>query len=123
MRSDLFSQDNLEVQAGQRFALQNGQMLRVSVGGGTEVLAVKGSMVAFQGQIRFDHESSGSMGKMLKKVLTAEDVPLMRVKGEGEVFFASEAGYVFLLDLDGDAISVNGRNLLAFDAAMQWDIN
>jgi uncharacterized protein (AIM24 family) len=123
MRSDLFSQDNLEVQAGQRFALQNSQMLRVSVGQGGDVLAVKGSMVAFQGQVRFDHEKAGSMGKLLKKVLTAEDVPLMRVSGQGEVFFASEAGYVFLLDLDGDGISVNGRNLLAFDAALEWDIN
>ena len=121
MRSDLFSQDNLEVQAGQRFALQNSQMLRVSLG--PDVLAVKGSMVAFQGQVRFEHEKAGSMGKLLKKVLTAEDVPLMRVSGRGEVFFASEAGYVFLVDLDGDGISVNGRNLLAFDAAMQWDIN
>ena len=121
MRSDLFSQDNLEVQAGQRFALQNSQMLRVSLG--PDVLAVKGSMVAFQGQVRFEHEKAGSMGKLLKKVLTAEDVPLMRVSGQGEVFFASEAGYVFLVDLDGDGISVNGRNLLAFDAAMQWDIN
>ena len=121
MRSDLFSQDNLEVQAEQRFALQNSQMLRVSLG--PDVLAVKGSMVAFQGQVRFDHEKAGSMGKLLKKVLTAEDVPLMRVSGQGEVFFASEAGYVFLVDLDGDGISVNGRNLLAFDAAMQWDIN
>lgn len=123
MRSDLFTQDNLEVQAGQRFALQNGQMLRVSVGGGADVLAVKGSMVAFQGQVKFDHEKTGSMGKLLKKVLTAEDLPLMRVSGQGEVFFASEAGYVFLLDLDGDGISVNGRNLLAFEAAMEWDIN
>lgn len=123
MRSDLFSQDNLEVQAGQRFALQNSQMLRVSVGDGAEVLAVKGSMVAFQGQVKFDHEKAGSMGKLLKKVLTAEDVPLMRVSGRGEVFFANEAGYVFLLDLDGDGLSVNGRNLLAFDATLGWDIN
>jgi uncharacterized protein (AIM24 family) len=47
----------------------------------------------------------------------------MRVSGQGEVFFANEAGYVFLLDLDGDGISVNGKNLLAFDATLQWDIN
>jgi uncharacterized protein (AIM24 family) len=121
MRSDLFSQGNLEVQGDHRFALQNSQMLRVSLG--PDVLAVKGAMVAYQGQIRFDHEKSGSMGKLIKKVLTSEDVPLMRVSGQGEVFFANEAGYVFLLDLDGDGVSVNGRNLLAFDAALQWDIN
>ena len=46
----------------------------------------------------------------------------MRVSGTGEVFFASEAGFVYLVDLTGDALSVNSRNLLAFDAAVGWDI-
>jgi len=122
MKSELFEQANLEVQSQQRFGLQNAQMLRVSLG--SDVLAVKGSMVAYQGQVRFDHEKAGSMGKLLKKVLTSEDMPLMRVSGQGEVFFANEGGFVYLVELDGaDGISVNGRNLLAFDAALQWDIN
>jgi uncharacterized protein (AIM24 family) len=121
MKSELFAQSNLEVEGQQRFALQNPQLLRVSLG--PDVLAVKGAMVAYQGQVAFDHEKSGSMGKLLKKVLTSEDMPLMRVGGQGEVFFANDAGYVYLLELDGDGISVNGRNLLAFDAAMSWDIN
>jgi uncharacterized protein (AIM24 family) len=121
MKSELFEQSNLEVEAPQRFGLQNSQMLRVALG--DDVLAVKGAMVAYQGQVRFDHEKAGSMGKLLKKVLTSEDMPLMRVSGQGEVFFANEGGYVYLVELDGDGISVNGRNLLAFDAALQWDIN
>jgi uncharacterized protein (AIM24 family) len=121
MKSELFGQSNLENQTEQRFALQNSQLLRVSLG--PDVLAVKGAMVAFQGQVRFDHEGAGSMGKLLKKVLTSEDVPLMRVSGQGEVFFANAAGYVYLLDLDGDGISVSGKNLLAFDASLSWDIN
>jgi len=120
MQSELFSQSNLEVE-GARFALQNAQLLRVALG--PDVLSVKGAMVAFQGQVRFDHERTGSVGKLLKKIVTSEDVPLMRVSGQGEVFFAHEAGYVYLVELAGDGISVNGRNLLAFDAALQWDIN
>ena len=71
MQSPLFEQSNLEVQATERFALQNPQMLRVHLGG--DVLAVKGAMVAFQGQIRFDHEKAGSVGKLFKKVVTGED--------------------------------------------------
>jgi uncharacterized protein (AIM24 family) len=121
MKSELFTQSNLEVTGDQRFALQNSQLLRVSLG--PDVLAVKGAMVAYQGQVAFSHEKSGSMGKLLKKVLTSEDMPLMRVSGQGEVFFANDAGYVYLLELDGDGISVNGRNLLAFDGALTWDIN
>ena len=122
MKSELFDRSNLEVTPDQRFALQNSQMLRVSLG--PDVLAVKGAMVAYQGQVAFHHEKAGGMGKLLKKVLTSEDMPLMRVSGQGEVFFANEGGFVYLVELDGaDGISVNGRNLLAFDASLTWDIN
>ncbi len=121
MQSELFDASNLENETGQRFVLQNSQLLRVALG--PDVLAIKGAMVAYQGQVEFIHEKAGSVAKLLKKVVTSEDMPLMRVRGQGEVFFASEAGYVYLLELGGDAISVNGRNLLAFDAALQWDIN
>ncbi len=120
MQSPLFEQANLEVQVEHRFALQNPQMLRVHLGG--DVLAVKGAMVAYQGSIRFDHEKTGSVSKMFKKAVTGEDVSLMRVSGEGEVFFASAAGFVFLVQLDGDGISFNARNLLAFDSTIEWDI-
>ena len=98
MKSELFDQTNLEVEGRQRFGLQNSQMLRVALG--DDVLAVKGAMVAFQGQVQFHHEKSGSMGRLLKKVLTSEDMPLMRVSGQGEVFFANEGGYVYLVELD-----------------------
>lgn len=121
MRSDLFDQANLEVQTGEGFVLQNSQMLRVSLG--PDVLATKGSMVAFQGQVRFDHEKAGGFAKLAKKVLTSEDVSLMRVSGQGEVFFSDQAGYVYLLTLENESISINSRNLMAFDAALTWDIN
>jgi uncharacterized protein (AIM24 family) len=91
MQSELFERSNLEVE-GRHFALQNSQLLRVALG--PDVLSVKGAMVAFQGQVRFDHEGSGSVSKLLKKMVTSEDMPLMRVSGLGEVFFAQEAGYV-----------------------------
>ena len=121
MRSDLFDQSHLEQQSQERFVLQNSQMLRVSLG--PDVLATKGSMVAFQGQVRFDHEKAGGFAKLAKKVLTSEDVSLMRVSGQGEVFFADQAGYVYLLHLENEGITINSRNLMAFDASLTWDIN
>jgi uncharacterized protein (AIM24 family) len=120
MQSSLFEQSNLEIAGQTRFALQNPQLLRVALG--EDVLAVKGAMVAFQGQVSFNHEGSGSVGKLLKKMLTNEDLPLMRVSGTGEVFFAVDAGFVHLVELGGDGLSVNSRNLIAFDAALGWDI-
>jgi uncharacterized protein (AIM24 family) len=122
MQSSLFDQSNLEIAGQNRFALQNPQLLRVALG--DDVLAVKGAMVAFQGRVSFNHEGAGSVGKLLKKMLTNEDLPLMRVAGEGEVFFAVDAGFVHLVELSGDGagLSVNSRNLIAFDAALNWDI-
>jgi len=121
MKSELFDQANLKVASSDRWVLQNEQMLRVGLG--PDVLAAKGAMVAYQGNVAFHHEKSGSMAKLAKKIVTSEDVSLMRVSGQGEVWFADAAGYVFTLELEGEGISLNVRNLLAFDADLTWDIN
>ncbi len=121
MRSDLFDTDHHERQTAERWVLQSKRMLRVSLGG--DVLASKGAMVAFQGRVEYQHESAGSLGKFVRKALTSEDNPLMRVSGEGEVFFAQDASEIFLIQLEGDGISINGRSLLAFDATMDHDVH
>lgn len=121
MRSQLFSQTHNETQSADRFVLQSKRMLKATLG--PDVLAAKGAMVAYQGQISFHHEGSGSLGKFMKRALTSEDTPLMRVSGQGEVFFAQTSDEIFLLQLEGDAISVNGRSLLVFDANLGWDVH
>ena len=120
MRSQLFDNAHAEVSSEQRWALQSQYMLKATLG--PDVLSAKGAMVAYQGQVQFQHESAGSLGRLVKKVLTSEDTPLMRVQGSGEVFFARQAEHVFLVQLEGDGISVDGKNLLAFDATVDWDI-
>lgn len=121
MKSSLFSEANKEREIGEGWVEQNSKMLKVRLG--PDVLAAKGSMVAYQGSVSFNHEGSGSVGKLLKKMMTNEGQPLMRCTGQGDVFFARNAEDVAVMLLEGDAISVNGRNLLAFDANLQWDIN
>ena len=95
IRSDLLSGDYAEVDANARVMLQNSRMLKVNLG--EPVLARQGSMVAFQGQVDFDHEGSGGVSKFLKKAATGEGVQLMRCSGQGEVFLASEADQVHIL--------------------------
>lgn len=46
----------------------------------------------------------------------------MKVSGTGEVFLADQAQDVHLLRLADDRITCNGRNVLAFDADIDWDI-
>lgn len=119
MKSTLFDY-TAEQTRGDRFALANPQLLRVLLG--ADVLATKGTMVAYQGNIAFDHESSGSIGRLVKKVATSEDLALMRVRGQGEVYLASGAGYVFFVELANESLSVGSNNLLAFDTSLDWAI-
>ncbi|MPZ61253.1 MAG: AIM24 family protein [Propionibacteriales bacterium] len=121
MRSELFAQEHHETTTTERFTLQNPWLLKVVLG--PDVLAAKGAMVAYQGQASFTHEGSGSLGKFMKRAMTSEDTPLMRVSGQGEVFFADSAYNVFVMRLENDAISINGRSLLAFDAHLHWDVH
>lgn len=118
MKSPLFG--NMDQQLPAHFALQNSKMLRVHVNG--EVLARQGAMVAYQGQIDFNYEGSGGVGKFLKKALTGEGAPLMRCAGQGTVFFANDADDIHLFYLENDALTVNGANLLAFDPGITWDV-
>ncbi|NKY38982.1 AIM24 family protein [Cellulomonas septica] len=111
---------SLEAATTDRFALQNDKMLRVHLDG--EVLARQGSMVAYQGEMSFAHQGSGGVQKFLKKAFTGEGVPLMKVTGRGDLFLADDASEVHVVTLEGDSITVSGRNVLAFDTSLQWDI-
>lgn len=119
MRSELFG-TNLESASGDRFTLQNSRMLRVALDG--EVMARQGGMIAYQGQVDFAYQGSGGMGKFLKKAFTGEGMPLMKVSGRGDVFFADDAMEIHLINLDNDSLTVNGSNVLAFDTSLAWDI-
>ena len=120
MRSPIFDQTHREQETNQRWTLQSNKMLRVVLG--PEVLAAQGAMVAYQGTMDFSYQGSKNLSGMLKKAVTGEGGNLMRVTGQGEVFFARAAQNVFLLQLEGDAITVNTRSLLAFDANLGYDI-
>ena len=110
-----------ETQSQGAFALQNSKLLKVSLNQVT-IEAKLGSMVAYQGDVSFEHAGSGGMGRMLKKAVTGEGQSLMKMSGTGEVFLADTAQDIHLLKLENDAITVNGANLLAFDSGINWDI-
>ena len=122
MRSELFSAENLEKESAQPgLRLQNSKMLKVELNG--EVMARTGAMVAYQGQVQFQALGSGGVGKWLKSKLTGEGVPLMKMTGRGDVFLADRAADIHLIDLEpGDALSINGANVLAFESTLQYDI-
>jgi uncharacterized protein (AIM24 family) len=110
-----------ETESQDAFALQNGKLLKVSLDQVT-IQAKLGSMVAYQGDVKFEHAGSGGMGRLLKKAVTGEGTRLMKMEGTGEVFLADQAQDIHLIKLEDDKITCNGANVLAFDAGIDWDI-
>jgi uncharacterized protein (AIM24 family) len=121
MQSDLFSPVHAEV-AGTGIQKQGSKMARVSMSGG-DLMARAGSMVAYQGDLRFEALGSGGIGNLIRQRLTGEGVPLMKVSGRGDLFLANAASDVHLIDLDGsDGLTINGANVLAFDSTLSYQI-
>ena len=110
-----------ETTSTESFTLQNSKLLKVRLESVT-IQAKLGSMVAYQGDVRFEHAGSGGLSRMIKKAVTSEGTDLMKISGSGEVFLAHLAQEIQLLQLEDEAITVNGPHVLAFDADIDWDI-
>lgn len=104
-----------------RFTLQNSSMLKVRLEG-DEIQAKLGSMIAYQGEIRFEYQSGG-LGRFFKKAVTGEGVKLMGASGTGDLFLAQEKRKIMILELDSDRMTVNGDNILALEPGIDWDIH
>jgi uncharacterized protein (AIM24 family) len=109
-----------EVETGEAFTLQNPRLLKVELSEAS-VFAASGAMVAYQGDVRFEHKGGG-FGRLLKKAATGESLRLMQASGSGELFLANQAMLVHVLRLNNDSLTVNGANILAFEAGIDWDV-
>ncbi len=110
-----------ENETGEQFTRQNSKLLKIELAEGG-VQTKRGSMVAYQGDVKFENKGSGGIGKMLKKAATGEGAEMMHATGTGELFVAEDAKDVHILHLENDTISVNGSNILAFNDSISWDI-
>jgi hypothetical protein len=72
-----------EIETGEPFTLQGPRLLKVELSE-TSVMARNGSMVAYQGDVRFEHKGGG-LGRLLKKAATGEQLRLMQASGSGEL--------------------------------------
>ncbi|MFD7720568.1 AIM24 family protein [Streptomyces sp. NPDC059814] len=121
MKSDLFSSEHMAEQAtAPGMTLQNTKSIKYAVSG--EMHARQGSMIAFRGDLQFERKGQG-LGGLLKRAVTGEGLPLMAVRGQGEAWFAHEAANCFIVEMEqGDVLTINGRNVLCFDATLAYEI-
>ena len=105
------------------FELEKPQMLEINLKN-QAVWTKAGSMVAYTGNINFEREGmlSGGLGKFLKKTLSGEGAKLMKAEGSGRLYVADSGKKVQILQMNNEAICVNGNDVLAHDQSLKSDI-
>ncbi|TKR32834.1 AIM24 family protein [Luteimonas gilva] len=100
------------------FELENPHLLEVRVDG--LVWAKAGAMVARKGNVKFTRQGvlEQGLGNLLKKAVSGEGMQLMKMEGEGRVYLADAGKKITLLRLAGEAIFVNGNDVLAIEAGI-----
>lgn len=105
-----------------KFELESDRMLEVNLNG--MVWTKQGSMVGYNGDIKFEREGvlEHGFGKFLKKQFTGEGMRLTKASGNGKLYLADFGKKVSIINLQGESLFVNGNDLLAFEETIKWDI-
>ncbi|MFF8030114.1 MULTISPECIES: AIM24 family protein [unclassified Streptomyces] len=119
MQSPLFAHHDQQTQ--ERWSLQNQQMLRVALEGHDDILARKGTMVAYQGLVEFDAEYQ-SNDQSRARAHTGEGLDLMRCHGQGTVYLANLAQRVHVMEVEQDGLTVDSSYVLAMDSSLHHEV-
>lgn len=104
------------------FTQVNPKVVAAAVAPGAEVLARRGAMLAYTGDVGFApvHTGQGGIGGMAGRMMRGEQVSQMVAQGSGTVYYGFRGMYVTIVELDGSGpISVEADRLVAHDAALQ----
>jgi len=104
------------------FELETPRMLEVNLNG--MIWAKAGSMVAYNGTIKYEREGilEHGLSSMFKKAFTGEGASLMKANGHGKLYLADSGKKIIILELQNDSIYVNGNDLLAFEPSLKHEI-
>ena len=119
-----FTKANAPAAEGDGFRTENKRLLAVPVDDTVTVKA--GSMIGYTGEITFTGRSSaeGGLTGFVKEAVTDEGTPVMEAEGSGTLYVADQGKKVQILDLDdGESISVNGTDVLAFESKVDYEIS
>jgi len=102
----------------------NSKVVRAQVGPGQEVLARRGAMLGYDGQVTFRPLAGQGqgVGGMVGRVMSGEATRMMATEGTGTVYYGFRGLHVSVIDLTGDSLSVEADRLLAHDANLQTGV-
>jgi len=114
------------------FSFRNHQELTCIAEGEGHFFAKLGAMVAFKGsftqeKVLLDTNNTQSIFKsvlnLAARKLTGENVPIMKVNGQGSYYMANRAQHISIITLQlGQSIGVEGENLLAFTQGCKYGV-
>lgn len=106
------------------FELESDRMLEVNLSPRGTIWTKAGSMIAYQGAIKFTREGilEHGVGSFLKKAVSGEGARLTKAEGTGRLYLADSGKKITILNLNGDQIFINGNDLLAFQEGISWEI-
>lgn len=121
---------------GDVFELESSKMLEAKVNG--RIWSKLGAMIAYKGELEFKRSSTlrdmmdsvrggGGIGNILGGVVNAalrsdQMGPLASIEGRGVCYLADQGKEITILRLQGDALNVNGNDLLAFEDTIQYNV-
>ncbi|QKY21793.1 AIM24 family protein (plasmid) [Halolamina sp. CBA1230] len=124
MELDEFVDANAPDPSSSGFRKVNKRLLEIPFDGVAMVKA--GSMIAYTGEVTFSGKSSaeGGIAGFVKDAVSGEGTPIMEAEGSGTLYVADQGKKVQILSLDdGESISVNGMDVLAFEDGVDYEIN
>lgn len=103
------------------FEKVNSKVVRAHVAQGREVLARRGSMLGYEGQVAFRPIAGQGqgIGGRVGAMMAGESNAMMVAEGNGAVIYGYRGLYVTVIDLTGDSLVVEADRLLAHDAHLQ----
>jgi len=107
------------------FEVVNGKVVRAHVSPSRAVLARRGAMLGYDGDVAFRpvHGQGRGVGGAVGAALSSESVPMMATTGSGSVLYGWRGLHVTTLELDGGSpLVVEADRLLAHDADLQTSV-
>ena len=104
------------------FEQVNGKVISAPVSPGREILARRGAMLAYTGEVGFSpvHIGPGGAGGMVGRMVAGEQVPMMVARGQGTVHYGYRGLHVTIIEVDGSGpLSVEADRLVAHEVSLQ----
>jgi len=102
----------------------NSKVVRVDVAPGREIIARRGAMLGYEGDVRFRPLSGGGgAGGMIGRQLSGEATAMMLAEGTGRILYGFAGMHLTRIRLDGTAaLTAESSRVLCHDASLQVSV-